>query len=88
MLSYVDLLANKAKVGEDVIVIGAGGIGFDVAEHLTHNGKYGETPDEFIARGRRQDIIVSRRPLDAKEEWKPKRKVKLCSVKVANMAED
>ena len=36
VLSYVDVLANKADVGENVVVVGAGGIGFDVAEYLTH----------------------------------------------------
>jgi 2,4-dienoyl-CoA reductase (NADPH2) len=34
VLSYVDVLAHKAKVGERVAIIGAGGIGFDVAEYL------------------------------------------------------
>ncbi|MBV1911209.1 MAG: NADPH-dependent 2,4-dienoyl-CoA reductase [Kangiellaceae bacterium] len=36
VLSYVDVLKHKAKVGESVAIIGAGGIGFDVAEFLTH----------------------------------------------------
>jgi 2,4-dienoyl-CoA reductase (NADPH2) len=30
---------NKAPVGERVAIVGAGGIGFDVAEFLTHQGK-------------------------------------------------
>jgi 2,4-dienoyl-CoA reductase (NADPH2) len=34
--SYVDVLANDAKIGPRVAVIGAGGIGFDVAEFLSH----------------------------------------------------
>jgi len=38
VLSYVDVLAGKAPVGDRVAVIGAGGIGFDVAEYLTHQG--------------------------------------------------
>jgi 2,4-dienoyl-CoA reductase (NADPH2) len=33
---YVDVIEGRAKVGETVAVIGAGGIGFDVAELLTH----------------------------------------------------
>ena len=32
VLSYVDVLAGSAEVGQRVAVIGAGGIGFDVAE--------------------------------------------------------
>jgi len=34
VLTYIDVLAGKAKVGEKVAVIGAGGIGFDVTEYL------------------------------------------------------
>mmetsp|Transcript_22813 Transcript_22813/g.40898 ORF Transcript_22813/g.40898 Transcript_22813/m.40898 type:complete len:815 (-) Transcript_22813:54-2498(-) len=37
VLSYIDVLRNKAKVGHKVAVIGAGGIGFDVSEYLLHN---------------------------------------------------
>jgi len=36
VLSYIDVLQNGAAVGEKVAIIGAGGIGFDVAEFLTH----------------------------------------------------
>ncbi len=38
VLSYVDVLAGNAAVGARVAIIGAGGIGFDVAEFLTHEG--------------------------------------------------
>ncbi|SHL27378.1 2,4-dienoyl-CoA reductase (NADPH2) [Roseovarius marisflavi] len=38
VLSYIDVLRNKAPVGRRVAVIGAGGIGFDVAEFLVHDG--------------------------------------------------
>ena len=34
VLSYIDVLANKKAVGQKVAIIGAGGIGFDVAEFL------------------------------------------------------
>ncbi len=37
VLSYIDVLLNKAPVGKTVAVIGAGGIGFDVSEFLTHD---------------------------------------------------
>jgi len=36
VLSYVDVLARGAGVGRRVAIIGAGGIGFDVAEFLSH----------------------------------------------------
>jgi len=34
VLSYIDVLRDKAPVGQSVAVIGAGGIGFDVSEFL------------------------------------------------------
>ena len=37
VLNYVDVLRGEARVGEKVAVVGAGGIGFDVAEYLTHD---------------------------------------------------
>ncbi|MFD7732328.1 FAD-dependent oxidoreductase [Kitasatospora phosalacinea] len=38
VLGYLDVLQGGAKVGGKVAVIGAGGIGFDVAEYLTDPG--------------------------------------------------
>lgn len=37
VLSYLDVLRDKKPVGKSVAIIGAGGIGFDVAEYLLHN---------------------------------------------------
>jgi 2,4-dienoyl-CoA reductase (NADPH2) len=39
VLDYLDVLKDKACVGNNVAVIGAGGIGFDVSEYLIHNGE-------------------------------------------------
>ena len=38
VLGYLDVLRDKKPVGEKVAIIGAGGIGFDVAEYLVHEG--------------------------------------------------
>ncbi|WP_454257783.1 FAD-dependent oxidoreductase [Pseudoxanthomonas mexicana] len=38
VVSYVDVLSGRVKVGARAALIGAGGIGFDVAEYLTHEG--------------------------------------------------
>ncbi|MDO9237003.1 MAG: NADPH-dependent 2,4-dienoyl-CoA reductase [Aquabacterium sp.] len=38
VLSYIDVLRHKKPVGRKVAVIGAGGIGFDVAEYLVLDG--------------------------------------------------
>ncbi|MCK0189130.1 NADPH-dependent 2,4-dienoyl-CoA reductase [Arenibacter sp. F20364] len=39
VLSYMDVLKLKKPVGKHVAVIGAGGIGFDVSEYLSHEGE-------------------------------------------------
>ena len=39
VLSYIDVLKHKKPVGKRVAVIGAGGIGFDVSEYLSHKGE-------------------------------------------------
>ena len=39
VLSYIDVLLHKKNVGKRVAVIGAGGIGFDVAEFLAQEGE-------------------------------------------------
>lgn len=36
--SYTDVLNGNVKIGNSVAIIGAGGIGFDVAEYLSHSG--------------------------------------------------
>lgn len=36
VLSYIDVLKAHKTVGKKVAIVGAGGIGFDVAEYLTH----------------------------------------------------
>jgi 2,4-dienoyl-CoA reductase (NADPH2) len=38
VLSYIDVLRGKKPVGQRVAIIGAGGIGFDVAEYLVTGG--------------------------------------------------
>ncbi|MFY9478599.1 MAG: NADPH-dependent 2,4-dienoyl-CoA reductase [Aquabacterium sp.] len=38
VLSYIDVLRHKKPVGQRVAVVGAGGIGFDVAEFLVADG--------------------------------------------------
>jgi 2,4-dienoyl-CoA reductase (NADPH2) len=45
VLSYLDVLTG-AEVGARVAIVGAGGIGFDVAEFLAHSG---ESPSENLA---------------------------------------
>jgi 2,4-dienoyl-CoA reductase (NADPH2) len=46
VLSYIDVIVHKKPVGRKVAVIGAGGIGFDVCEYLSHGS---QTPSLDIA---------------------------------------
>ncbi|MDX2369858.1 MAG: NADPH-dependent 2,4-dienoyl-CoA reductase [Colwellia sp.] len=39
VLRYLDVLRDKVVVGEKVVIIGAGGIGFDVATYLAEKGE-------------------------------------------------
>ena len=83
VLSYVDVLAHRAPVGEKVALIGAGGIGFDVAEFLTH----AEDPvaerrppevEEFLAEWGVDPQHQERGGLTEPEEPEPAREVWLC----------
>jgi 2,4-dienoyl-CoA reductase (NADPH2) len=40
VLSYIDVLLRRRLVGRTVAIIGAGGIGFDVAEYLSHDATH------------------------------------------------
>ena len=49
-LDYLDVLRDDQPVGPRVAVVGAGGIGFDVGEYLTHAGESGAlAPAKFYA---------------------------------------
>jgi len=49
VLTYIDVLRHKAPVGEKVAIIGAGGIGFDVAEFLVTDDSPTEDLDAWLA---------------------------------------
>ncbi|GAA4791552.1 NADPH-dependent 2,4-dienoyl-CoA reductase [Streptomyces ziwulingensis] len=51
VVGYLDVLRGTAPVGDRVAVLGAGGIGFDVAEYLTDGGdKAHEDPETYFRR--------------------------------------
>ncbi|WP_329168668.1 NADPH-dependent 2,4-dienoyl-CoA reductase [Streptomyces sp. NBC_01267] len=50
VLSYLDVLRDGAQAGPRVAVIGAGGIGFDVAEFLTDSGESASRNPEVFFR--------------------------------------
>jgi 2,4-dienoyl-CoA reductase (NADPH2) len=39
VLNYIDVIVGKKPLGKKVAIIGAGGIGFDTAEYITHSGE-------------------------------------------------
>jgi 2,4-dienoyl-CoA reductase (NADPH2) len=50
VVGYLDVLRDKCAVGKTVALIGAGGIGFDVAEYLLHSGTSpSQDPAKFFA---------------------------------------
>lgn len=49
-LGYLDVLRDRKPVGRMIAIIGAGGIGFDVAEYLSHHGASSAlAPEKFYA---------------------------------------
>ncbi|MDX5405819.1 MAG: NADPH-dependent 2,4-dienoyl-CoA reductase [Chromatiaceae bacterium] len=48
VLSYLDVLRDHKAVGKHVAIIGAGGIGFDVAEYLTEPHSLTLQPDAWL----------------------------------------
>ncbi len=48
VLSYIEVLRERKPVGKKVAIIGAGGIGFDTAEYLSHEDESGSlNPQKF-----------------------------------------
>lgn len=48
VLSYLDVLRDNKTVGKSVAIIGAGGIGFDVAEFLVEQGSLTKEPEKWL----------------------------------------
>ena len=77
VVSYVDVLSGRVHIGQRAALIGAGGIGFDVAEYLVHEGhsstldpkrwmaEWGVDPS-FETRG---SLVKPRPEAPAREVW-------------------
>ena len=78
VVSYVDVILGKVKVGERVAIIGTGGIGHDVAELLTAPGHSDSDVPEFLATWGVDTSIAGRGGLQApRDEAPPARSVTL-----------
>ena len=49
VVSYIDVIKGEAEVGQRVAIIGAGGIGFDVCELISHSGPSGALDRDVFA---------------------------------------
>jgi 2,4-dienoyl-CoA reductase (NADPH2) len=86
VVSYIDVLKNKVEIGSSVALIGAGGIGFDVAEFLSHSDETPDSSQSFEAFAREWGIdrtfgarggvkgIKAQPPKSAREIWLLQRK--------------
>lgn len=50
VVSYIDAILGRRPIGKRVAIMGAGGIGFDVAEMISHTGPSGATDVQIFAR--------------------------------------
>jgi len=79
VLSYIDVLRGGAQVGQKVAIIGAGGIGFDVAEFLVQGGPLGVDDPKGWLEGWGVDVEhTTRGGLKDPVPHAPKREVFLC----------
>lgn len=82
VLSYLDVLRHHRPVGEKVAIIGAGGIGFDVAEYLVSGGdSVTLSPDRWLREWgvdkevrERGGLLPAEAPHPAREIWLLQRK--------------
>lgn len=86
VVGYVDVLRGGAEVGEKVAIIGAGGIGFDVAEFLTDTGEESSQDAEAFFRQWGVDLDYRERGgLRAPERVAPPRRVHLLQRKTSKV---
>ncbi|WP_455359620.1 oxidoreductase [Streptomyces sp. SYSU K21746] len=86
VVSYLDVLRDGAPVGERVAILGAGGIGFDVAEYLTDGGDAASLdPDTYFRQWGVDTDYRSPGGLRAPERPKPPRTVHLLQRKTSKV---
>ncbi|MFE0642685.1 FAD-dependent oxidoreductase [Streptomyces sp. NPDC058877] len=86
VLSYLDVLRDGAPVGERVAIIGAGGIGFDVAEFLTDGGEgASQDPETYFRQWGVDTSYENRGGLRAPERNAPPRQVHLLQRKTSKV---
>ena len=81
VLSYIDVITGAAEVGDKVAIIGAGGIGFDVAEFLTHSESERGAVDAYLDEWGVDREMTARGGLKKAERSTSPRQVTLCQRK-------
>ena len=86
VLGYLDVLRDDAPVGDRVAILGAGGIGFDVAAYLTDSGdKTSEDPAAYLRHWGVDVDYRERGGLAASEHSTPPRTVHLLQRKTTKV---
>ncbi|MFJ5831765.1 FAD-dependent oxidoreductase [Streptomyces sp. NPDC093089] len=86
VVSYLDVLRDGAPVGDRVAIIGAGGIGFDVAEFLTDGGEgASQDPETYFRQWGVDTSYENRGGLRAPERNAPPRQVHLLQRKTSKV---
>ncbi|MEU9178325.1 NADPH-dependent 2,4-dienoyl-CoA reductase [Streptomyces sp. NPDC048550] len=86
VVTYLDVLRDGAPVGERVAVVGAGGIGFDVAEFLTDSGEgASQDPETYFRHWGVDTAYTGRGGLTAPERPAPPRQVHLLQRKTTKV---
>ncbi|MFD8012091.1 FAD-dependent oxidoreductase [Streptomyces sp. NPDC058955] len=86
VVSYLDVLRDGAPVGERVAIIGAGGIGFDVAEFLTDGGEgASQDPETYFRQWGVDTSYENRGGLREPERNAPPRQVHLLQRKTTKV---
>ncbi|GAA3398891.1 NADPH-dependent 2,4-dienoyl-CoA reductase [Streptomyces roseoviridis] len=86
VVGYLDVLRDRVHVGERVAILGAGGIGFDVAEFLTDGGEgASQDPETYFRQWGVDTSYASRGGLRTPERPRPPRQVHLLQRKTTKV---
>ncbi|GGW97087.1 NADPH-dependent 2,4-dienoyl-CoA reductase [Alteromonas halophila] len=83
VMSYLDVLRDHKPVGKKVAIIGAGGIGFDVAEFLVEDEHLTLQPDKWLAHWGIDKSYQSPGALTTPEDAEPARDIYLLQRKTS-----
>ncbi|WP_416304956.1 FAD-dependent oxidoreductase [Neptunicella sp. SCSIO 80796] len=88
VLSYLDVLRDDKPVGKKVAIIGAGGIGFDVAEYLVESHSLTVEPDKWLKNWGIDKNYSDRGALQPPEVEEPARQIYLLQRKTTRVGKD